>query len=53
MYTDIDFEYHLHISTTFNIIFINNTFTCLYEISTDGPIHIYYSESLSLMAKFN
>ena len=46
MYTNIDFEYHLHVqlSTTFNIT-INKpiilTHAMRRNLSTAGPIHIY------------
>jgi len=56
MYTNIDFEYHTHILTTFNLTLTNNLFHLIgEEISTEGPIHILYncSESLALMEKFN
>jgi len=50
VYTDIDLKYHPHISTLFNL-------TCFHmlgeEIHTGGPIHIYYSDCLTLMAKLN
>ena len=54
MYTNIDFEYHTHILTTFNLTLTNNLFHLIgEEISTEGPIHILYncSESLALMEK--
>jgi len=44
MYTDIDFEYHSQLSTTFNLT-VNKPIILTHaigeEISTAGPIHIY------------
>jgi len=51
MYTDIDFEYHSQLSTTFNLT-VNKPIILIHmggEISIAGPIHIYSS----LLLKFH
>jgi len=45
MYTDIDFEYHKELFTTFNLTVDKTTIPSLHmlgeKISTEGPVHIY------------
>ena len=55
MYTDIDCEYHLHLQLNFIKHLMNQySLHMLGEvISTEGPIHINFSQSLALMAQFN
>ena len=51
MYTDIDFEYHSHLSTTFNLTLSQYSLHIHVEkISTEGPIYIYSRVLLYLHA---
>jgi len=51
MYTDTDFEYHSHLSTTFNLTLNQYSLHIqVEEISTEGPTHIYSRVLLNLHA---
>jgi len=47
IYTNIDFENHSHLSTKSNIEQTINLNMLGEEISTEGPIHIYFSEQFN------
>jgi len=45
MYTDIECEYHSHLSTTFNLTLNCPPILTHARKSTEGPYHIYVSDS--------